>query len=89
VAIILVAVASGFARIGKHAFDFAIGVAERLTEAPMNLADVFDGVLGQRTIGGDGEFPPFCISRRGHGTSGVELDCGFDVHCLEISGLID
>lgn len=45
VGIISVAVASGFARIGKNAVGFALGVAERLTEAPVNLADVLDGSL--------------------------------------------
>jgi hypothetical protein len=63
VGIILVAVASCVSRVGEHAICLALGVAKRLTEAPVDLANVFDGVLGQRTIRGDGELPPLRIAR--------------------------
>jgi hypothetical protein len=84
VGIILVRVASCFARIGKHAVGFVIGVAKGLTIASVDFADVFDGVLGQGAVGGNGEFPPFCIARGRDRTIGVELDCGFDVHGFSI-----
>ncbi len=78
--IISVAVAGCVSRVGKHAIRFAFGVAKRLTEAPVDLANVFDGVLGQRTIRDDGEFPPLRIARGWNGAGSVELDCGFDLH---------
>jgi hypothetical protein len=63
VAIISIAVASCVSRISEHAVRIAFGIAKRLTKAPVDLANVFDGVFRQRAIRGDGEFPPLRIAR--------------------------
>jgi hypothetical protein len=84
VRIILVRVASGFSGVSKNFIRFVFCVAEGLTEAPVYLANGFNGDLGQGAVGGDGECPPFCIARSRDRTIGVELDCGFDVHGFSI-----